>query len=154
MKRDSNLKYATVLLLVLAALVLSNWTTWPFSIRFYDWRLNYWCGALLPIAFAISVVLFGAALRRPLFKVSAWTVGAVLFLAFCVNLLLVRVAIPSTSDKEDPNFRLVGELQTKKVRYRLYENDGIGGMFAVPTADLQKEWDTPLGFKLVHSIWG
>ena len=153
-KLDDNLKYVTVLLLVLAALVLNIGTTWPLTIRFYDWRLNYWCGALLPIALAVSVVLFGAALQRPLFKVAAWAVGAVLFSVFCINLLLIRMAIPSASDKEDPNLRLMNELQIKGVRFRLYENDGIGGMFAVPSADLRKEWDTPLGFKLVHSVWG
>ena len=136
---------------IVMLLLVSSIGQWPFAIRFYYSPLNNWFFALLLLLLPISIISIGRAFDRRALRWLTITTGIVLLIP---SLLIgcIEIFIFGGLRVDPYGYELRSSLADGQSNYRVYI-DSNGGAFAPPYIELRKEIDTPLGFKLVRSMW-
>lgn len=143
---------ALIILAVVIGIIAINFVGWPFGVRFNYTPLNYWAALLLSIALPLSVFNVGIRLGNKILRI----------LGICVSLLVAAPSLTASlfigaealdvqSKNNDSSLELLHQIPVGIFTYRLYRTDcGATCAFGL---SLRKEIDTPIGLKLVRSVW-
>lgn len=138
--------------LIFCTIVLALvWLPLPFKIRFETQVINYlFLGAVYAV-FPLFIGLSAAKLNR-----RAWRIfGVIVAVVFAIPCLFIStIVFLSTADfknGQDPSFEKLSEITKGQYTYRLYlSNCGAICDFGLV---LQREFDTPLGLKVIWPEW-
>jgi hypothetical protein len=136
-----------VAMLILFAI---NYSEWPFKIGFDDWRAEAWTSWLLSLALWCVFVWFGWTRKNNPLRYITTLIGSLLLVPIILS--LVMLYLPILSDQSIHDVELLQAVPSGVLHYRLYahNSEGVG---TLGYASLRQELDTPLGFKLVRTVW-
>jgi hypothetical protein len=145
-------KFSYILFGIVVGAIAFNWAGWPFQLRFSHPHLNYWAYASLCVLLPFSMFISAMGIEQKGVKVIGLLLSVVLALPLS---LLAFFAIDEAKDimdrGEDYSFKLLDQASTSTGMFRLYLTDC--GATCGHGLLLRKEFDTPIGIKLVFPEW-
>jgi hypothetical protein len=140
---------APLLLFAGVAGVLAHaFSSLPFQIRFPFPVLNWLVAVALAWILPAALVWLASRTRRKYLKVSV----GILALAFALGSLVFSMfAVLGSAMENGASWELLSEAKSQQAHYRLYRTD-CGATCAFGLV-LRKEYDLPLGMKVVSPVW-
>jgi hypothetical protein len=145
-------KQPLIIFAVVAGIIAFNFIGWPFGIRFIYTPLNYWAALLLSLALPLSALNVGSRFKSKALRISGVVVSLIVLMpCLAVSLFIGVEAFDVQRTNNDSSLELLHQIPVGIFKYRLYRTDcGATCSFGL---NLRKEIDTPLGLKLVRSVW-
>jgi hypothetical protein len=140
-----------LLLAVLMAVIVHAVSGLPMQVRFTYVPLNHWLAATLALWLPVMVLWVALRLVRRTHKVAGIVVSGVVALPSLAFAVLVCLEGSHVINNVDSSFELLSEAKSESASYRLYRTN-CGATCAYGLV-LRREYDSPLGVKLVSPVW-